>query len=177
MATLGKRVIIGVMGGGRAEADQEQTAFRLGQLIAAQGWVLLNGGRRAGIMDASARGALEQGGLTVGILPDEDTRSMSPYIQIPILTGMGSARNYINALTSHVLVACPGGAGTLSEIALALKHGRPVVLLGMDAGDLFRAYEASGQVKKAATPDEAIAAIKHYLESDDWMPSTPDIEI
>lgn len=163
MATLGKRIIIGVMGGGRADADQTEMAYQLGKRIAAEGWVLLNGGRRAGIMEASARGAFEQGGLTVGILPDSDTRSMSPYIQIPILTGMGSARNYINALTSHVLVACPGGAGTLSEIALALKHGRSVVLMDMEVGDLFADYQAQGRLTMVATPEEAIAAIKSYL--------------
>ena len=163
MATLGKRVIVGVMGGGSADAAQAERAYRLGQLIATEGWVLLNGGRRAGIMEASARGAYEQGGLTVGILPDADTRHMSPCIQIPILTGMGSARNTINALSSHVMVACPGGAGTLSEIALALKHGRPVVLMGMEVGDLFAEYQARGRLKKTATPEEAIAAIKSYL--------------
>jgi uncharacterized protein (TIGR00725 family) len=172
MATIRRHVIIGVMGGGRADARQTEMAFRLGQLIAAQGWVLLNGGRCAGIMDASARGACEQGGLTVGILPDADARGVSPHIQIPILTGMGSARNIINALSSHVMVACPGGAGTLSEIALALKHGRPVILMGMEVGDLFSAYWTSGQLKKAATPEEAIVAIKSYLKSDPFiMPS------
>jgi hypothetical protein len=163
MATFGNHVIVGVMGGGRADAVQAEMAYRLGKLIAAEGWVLLNGGRKAGIMEASARGAFEQGGLTVGILPDADTRSMSPYIQIPILTGMGSARNTINALSSRVMVACPGGAGTLSEIALALKHGRPVVLMGMEVGDLFAAYQAEDRLKKVTTPEEAIAAIKSYL--------------
>jgi uncharacterized protein (TIGR00725 family) len=163
MATLGNRVIIGVMGGGLADAGQTERAYRLGKLIAAEGWVLLNGGRRAGVMDASARGAAEHGGLTVGILPDEDTGNMSPYIQIPILTGMGSARNYINALSSHVMVACPGGAGTLSEIALALKHGRAVVLLDLEVGNLFAAYETEGRLRKVATPEAAIAAIKLLL--------------
>jgi uncharacterized protein (TIGR00725 family) len=166
MATIRRPVIIGVMGGGRADARHSEMAFRLGQLIAAEGWILLNGGRRAGIMEASARGACEQGGLTVGILPDADTRGMSPHIQIPILTGMGSARNMINVLSSHVVVACPGGAGTLSEIALALKHGRPVILLDMDVGDVFSAYQASGRLQTAATPEEAVAAIKSILQSD-----------
>ena len=161
---IGHQVIIGVMGGGHADPRQIEMAFRLGQLIAAEGWVLLNGGRQAGIMDASARGARAMGGITVGILPDEDTRHLSPHIQIPILTGMGSGRNYINALTSHVMVACPGGVGTLSEIALALKHGRPVLLLEMNATDLFAVYETRGQLKKVATPEEAIAAIKWYLK-------------
>jgi len=165
MATIKKQVIIGVMGGGHVDTRQEEMAYQLGHRIAAEGWVLLNGGRQAGIMDASARGAREKGGITVGILPDADERHLSPHILIPILTGMGSGRNYINALSSHVMVACPGGAGTLSEIALALKHGRPVILLGMAVGDTFAAYSAKGQLKKVATPADAIDEIKFYLKN------------
>lgn len=157
------KVIVGVMGGGRVDARQEERAYRLGRLIADQGWVLLNGGRRAGVMEASARGAFEAGGLTVGILPDDDYRHQSPYIQIPILTGMGSARNYVNALSSHVVVACPGGAGTVSEVALALKHGRPVVLLDFDLQAIFPAYVSSGQLQWAATPEAAVKAIQNRL--------------
>ena len=158
------KVIVGVMGGGRVDARQEELAYRLGRLIAAQGWVLLNGGRRAGVMEASARGAFEAGGLTVGVLPDDDTRHQSPYIQIPILTGMGSARNYVNALSSHILVACPGGAGTVSEVALALKHGRPVVLLDFDLRAVFPAYVASGQLDWVATPEAAVQTIQQRLK-------------
>lgn len=164
MATLRHAIVIGVMGGGRAAGHQAQMAFRLGQLIAAEGWVLLNGGRRAGIMEASAHGAREQGGITIGILPDDNTTGLSPHIQIPIVTGMGSARNYINALSSHVMVACAGGAGTLSEIALALKHGRPVILMGMAVGDLFTVYKERGRLKEVARPEEAIREIKFFLK-------------
>jgi uncharacterized protein (TIGR00725 family) len=165
MATSAKQVIIGVMGGGHAEPRHTEMAYRLGHLIAAEGWILLNGGRHAGIMDASARGACEKGGITVGVLPDADDRHLSPHILIPILTGMGSGRNTINALSSHVMVACPGGAGTLSEIALALKHDRPVILLDMDVSGMFAAYVANGQLKNVATPAEAIDAIKFYLKN------------
>ena len=116
-----KKIIIGVMGGGRAEAQTLDAAYRLGKLIAREGWVLLNGGRAAGVMEASARGASEEGGLTIGILPDDRPGRASEYIDIPILTGIGDARNYVNVLSSDVVVACPGRAGTLSEIALALN--------------------------------------------------------
>ncbi len=121
--------IIGVMGGGTASARAEKAAYDLGALIARQGWILLNGGRNAGIMAASAKGAADAGGITVGILPDAHDQNSCPYIQIPIYTGMGGARNAINVLSSQVVVACPGGAGTLSEIALAAKHGKPVILM------------------------------------------------
>ncbi len=165
MATTPTRVVIGVMGGGSADTAQEAKAYRLGRLIAARGWVLLNGGRSAGIMEASARGAFEAGGLTVGVLPDADRRHLSPYIQIPILTGMGSARNYVNALSSDVVVACRGGAGTVSEVALALKHGRPVVLLDFDLGPVFPSYLENGRLRWVATADEAVIAIEAFLSA------------
>jgi uncharacterized protein (TIGR00725 family) len=156
--------IVGVMGGGSAtEADIRQ-AYRLGRLIAENGWILLNGGRRSGIMAASARGAAEAGGLTVGILPDDHKGQMAEHIQIPILTGMGSARNYINVLSSDVVVACPGGAGTLSEIALALKHRKTVILLNVDPGDLFRSYRDQNQLISADTAEQVIALI-HAIAS------------
>ncbi len=165
MATITTRVVIGVMGGGHADATQEAMAYRLGRLIADRGWVLLNGGRSAGIMEASARGACEAGGLTVGVLPDADRRHLSPFIQIPILTGMGSARNYVNALSSDVVVACRGGAGTVSEVALALKHGRPVVLLDFDLGSVFPSYLEKGRLRWVATPDDAVGAIEAFLST------------
>ena len=139
-----KKTIIGVMGGGRAEAQTLDAAYRLGKLIAREGWVLLNGGRAAGVMEASARGASEEGGLTIGILPDDRPGRASEYIDIPILTGIGDARNYINVLSSDVVVACPGRAGTLSEIALALKNRRKVILLNFDPGPAFASYAEEG---------------------------------
>ncbi len=158
-----KRPIIGVMGGGRADARSLEAAYRLGGLIAAQGWALLNGGRPAGIMEASAQGAKEQGGLTIGILPDDRPGGASDYIDVPILTGMGDARNYVNVLSSDVVVACPGKAGTLSEIALALKNRRRVVLLAFDIGSVFDSYKEEGLLFEAATPEEAVDLIKRLL--------------
>jgi uncharacterized protein (TIGR00725 family) len=158
-----KTFIIGVMGGGTASSDAVAAAYELGRLIARQGWILLNGGRRAGIMDASAKGAADQGGITVGILPDETDAQVSEHIQLPILTGMGSARNVINVLSSHVVVACPGGAGTISEIALALKYGKTVILLNFDTGDIFDSYRRSGRLLKVESPAAAVAKIKQIL--------------
>ncbi len=158
-----RRIVIGVMGGGSVSAADKADAYELGRLVARQGWVLLNGGRRAGIMDAAAKGAAENGGMTVGILPDDTDADLSPHIQIPILTGMGSGRNIINVLSSHVVVACAGGAGTVSEIALALKHGRPVVLMNFETGGVFDRYRSAGQLHFAATPSEAVAKIEEIL--------------
>jgi uncharacterized protein (TIGR00725 family) len=151
------------MGGGSASEKALAGAYRLGALIAREGWILLNGGRNAGIMDASARGARDQGGITLGILPDESLERCSPAIDIPVVTGMGSARNCINVLTSRIVVACPGGAGTLSEIALALKYGRPVILLDFDVGGAFDRYRRLGLLSTADTPEAAIARVKDLL--------------
>jgi uncharacterized protein (TIGR00725 family) len=158
-----RSVIIGVMGGASASKKELQSAYDLGGRIAEQGWVLLNGGRNTGIMAASAKGASERGGVTVGILPDDQPSASAPHIQIPICTGMGSARNTINVLSSDVVVACPGGAGTISEIALALKHGKTVITVGFRTGELFAAYRRQGRLIEVQTPDEVIRQIKNKL--------------
>jgi uncharacterized protein (TIGR00725 family) len=157
-------IVIGVMGGGQATEEVREQAYRLGALIAKQGWVLLNGGRAAGVMDASAKGAKEAGGLTVGILPDRDRGAASDWIDIPVRTGMGDARNTINVLSSDLVIACPGGAGTLSEIALALKSGRKVILLGFEAEGLLSRWLQSGQLFQVATPEEAIDRAQRLLD-------------
>ena len=160
---MSKQHIIGVMGGGAASPADVEIAFQLGGLIARQGWILLNGGRNAGIMEASARGARKYGGTTVGILPDDHSGHASEFIDIPIITGIGHARNCINVLSSHVVVACPGGAGTLSEIALAIKNQRPVILLNFDVAAIFADHAPSGLLHKATTAQQVIQIIKTIL--------------
>lgn len=159
-----RKLMVGVMGGGE-EVSQEtcSMAYQLGALIAKEGWVLLNGGRPAGVMEASARGARENGGLTVGILSGRDANSASQYIDIAIATGMGDGRNYMNVLSSDMIIALPGKAGTISEIALALKNRKKVILLGFDTGTTFDSYRTEGLLTKAATPEEAIQGVRSYL--------------
>ena len=155
------------MGGGKiVNAGDYEDALLLGGLIAKEGWILLNGGRASGIMEASARGAKEKGGLTIGILPGTDPAWASEYIDIPILTGIGFARNYINVLTSKVVVALPGRTGTISEIALALNIGKRVISLNFDLGPLFKKYEGDKQLIYAKKPQEVIDLIKKILKSD-----------
>ncbi len=163
--SMKRATIIGVMGGGEASPENMNAAYRLGTLIAKQGWILLNGGRNVGIMEASAKGAWDQGGLTIGILPDDNDSKASEYIKIPIITGMGMARNCINVLSSHVVVACPGDTGTLSEIALALKSNKKVILMNFDLGKnlktgLLNRYAEQGLLHHVKTPEEAIDKIK-----------------
>jgi hypothetical protein len=150
------RTIIGVMGGGYADPATERHAAELGSLIASRGWVLLNGGRDAGVMAASARGARQAGGLTVGVLPDDDTLRLAPDIDIAILTGLGDARNVVNVLSSHVVIALRGQAGTLSEVAHALKAGRPVIALDFPLGPAFEPYRAQGLLHEADSPAAAV---------------------
>lgn len=162
-----RALIVGVMGGGSASAAVYDQAYRLGSLIAENGWILLNGGRDAGVMAASAKGAYEAGGITVGVLPDETPGRVSPHIRIPVLTGMGNARNAINVLSSQVVVACPGGAGTLSEIALALKCGRPVILMAFPVEELFAGVAPKDGLWSAETPEAAVDIIQHQLNLTD----------
>jgi hypothetical protein len=157
------RTVIGVMGGGTAEEAVLENARQLGRLIAENGWVLLNGGRDCGVMAASAEGAREAGGLAIGILPGDDWEGAAPGLDVALPTGLGDARNALNVLASKVVIALRGGAGTLSEIALALKAGRPVIALDFPLGDTFARYYRVGAVIDVATPEEAVAAAKRLL--------------
>src|SRR5450759_287881 len=133
------------MGSGAVlDRHAEEDAYLLGRLIAEQGWALLNGGHACGVMDASARGAHDAGGLVVGVLPETDTSHMSRFVDIPIRTGMGHARNMVNVLSSDVVIVLPGHAGTLSEAALALAGGKPVIALRFDLGAAFEEYLEGG---------------------------------
>lgn len=121
------------MGPGEGATPTEiTTAYELGRQIALQGWILLTGGRNAGVMHAASQGAKQADGLTIGILPGSEASEVSSAVDIPILTGMSSARNHINILSSQIVIACGMGCGTASEIALALKAAKPVILLNVE---------------------------------------------
>jgi uncharacterized protein (TIGR00725 family) len=152
------------MGGANVPDDIYDLAFDLGERIAQNGWLLLNGGRDAGVMRASAHGAKKQGGTTIGILPGETSSQANPFIDIPIVTNLSDARNMINVLSSDVVVACPGSAGTISEIALALKNKKNVVLLKFDLLSVFEEYVKEGLLYSAETVDDCINLIKFLLD-------------
>lgn len=156
--------IVGVMGGGNADFATLKQAEILGGLIAEKGWILLNGGRCTGIMEATSKGAFEKGGLTIGILPENHSEGMSEYVKVPIVTGMGYARNTINILSSDVVVACPGGAGTLSEIALSIKCDKPLILFAFNPeSDMAILLKKQG-LFYASTPEEVIKKIEDLLQ-------------
>lgn len=122
--------IIGIMGPGeKATAYDLKNAHEIGKLCAGAGYVVMTGGRPIGVMQAGLQGAKEAGGQTLAILPSKSKSDASPYADIVVATGLNSARNFVNILTSDVIVACGIEAGTLSEIALALKDNRHAVLL------------------------------------------------
>lgn len=160
-----RKTIIGVMGPGKQATERDlQNAYQLGYLIAQQGWILLSGGRNVGVMEAANQGAKAAQGLTVGILPSNDTSGVSTAVDIAIVTDMGNARNNINVLSSDVVIACGMGAGTASEIALAIKSNKPVILLNDDLNskDFFQKL-APKNVYIADSVEQAIALIKNIL--------------
>jgi uncharacterized protein (TIGR00725 family) len=160
-----RKIIIGVMGPGSGASEAERTnAYELGQLIAREGWVLLTGGRNTGVMDAASHGAKAANGLTLGILPTDSDRGMSDAVDIAILTDMGNARNNINVLSSDVVIACGMGAGTASEVALALKANKPVILLSdhAESQQFFKSLSVE-RVFIAQTLADAIAIVKDLL--------------
>lgn len=157
------RTIIGVMGSGEPlTAGERSVAYELGGAIARRGWVLLTGGSAIGVMDAASEGARDSGGLVIGVLRSADGAEASTHLDVAIRTGMGDARNAINVLSSDVVIALPGGPGTLSEIALALKSGRPVIVLGWEPGRALR-VAGQGLLFDAATPGEALTLAKTLL--------------
>lgn len=141
------------MGPGRCGPDAAALAEGVGRRIAEAGAVLVTGGR-GGVMEAASRGAAQAGGIVVGILPGDEESAANPFVTIPIVTGLGEARNAINVLTAHVVIAIEGGPGTLSEIALAAKTGTPVVGLRT-----WRAATDSAEipVHRAESADDAVS--------------------
>ncbi|MEM0215381.1 MAG: TIGR00725 family protein [Archaeoglobaceae archaeon] len=127
---------IGVIGSGFCDEETYKLAYRVGELIAEKGCILINGGL-GGVMEASARGAKSKGGITVGVLP-RGVEEANPYIDIKIATNMGHARNMIIVHSSDALISIGGEYGTISELAIALKERKrvaslkpPVILRGM----------------------------------------------
>ncbi|NEQ45741.1 MAG: cytochrome [Leptolyngbya sp. SIOISBB] len=159
------RILIGVMGPGEsATVDENMTAYTLGQAIAQQGWGLLTGGRAVGVMAAASTGAQASNGWVVGILPDADDTQMSAAVDIAIVTGMGQGRNVINVLSSHVVIACGLGPGTLAEMALALKLGKPLILLNIhpEIAEMLSTLSTT-PIAIASTVEAAIAQTQTFL--------------
>ena len=147
MAGADQPLRIGVIGAAACTAKQAKLAHEVGTLIAQAGAVLVCGGM-AGVMEAACRGARAAGGLTVGILPGASAGEGNKYVTIPILTGMGYARNAVVVRSCQAVIAIGGRYGTLSEIAYAAQFKIPVIGLGT--------WKVRAPIKHVRTPQEAV---------------------
>lgn len=165
--TTARRPVIGVMGASEPSPGTLAVARRLGRLVAEAGWVVLTGGLPAGVMEAACAGARSvPGSLTIGILPTGRDGLVSGYVDLAVFTGVGESRNAINVLSSDVVVACGvEGPGTASEVALALRLGRPTVLVAASpaAAAFFQSIAPHGPLHQVQTPEAAIDLIEHRL--------------
>ena len=144
---------IAVIGGYPCTDEEARTAETVGREIARRGAILVCGGE-GGIMEAACRGAVSEGGITVGILPGDNRKTTNPHVLIPVVTGLGSARNIIVVKSSQAVIAIGGGYGTLSEISFALKNGIPVI--GLDTWSISRKNQPDSSIICMEDPLEAV---------------------
>jgi uncharacterized protein (TIGR00725 family) len=138
---------VSVVGSGEASGELYEKAREVGRLVAEKGGTVVCGGR-TGVMEAAARGATEAGGVAIGILPDENREMANEYLTYSVATGTGYARNLAVVCSGDVVIAVGGEYGTLSEIGLALKVGRPVVAL--------ESWDLGEHVAVASSPQGAV---------------------
>jgi hypothetical protein len=146
-------MFIAVIGGGECSPQEAELAEAVGRELARRGVTLVCGGL-GGVMEAACKGARSQGGTTVGILPGDDRGAANPYVQIPVVTGMGYARNAVVVKSAEAVIAIGGNYGTLSEIAYALQYDIPVV--GLDTWSLSRKGQEDSSIVVAQNPVEAV---------------------
>ena len=150
--------ILAIVGPGEgASLEEIAAAERLAELAARAGWVVSCGGRNAGVMAAAARGAARGGGLSVGVLPAGSTGEAAPELSVALGSGLGEARNAVVAQSCDAMVACGMNPGTASEVALALKAGKRVVLIrpARETAAFFR-WLGSQEVGVAESADQAL---------------------
>ena len=155
MKDLRKRIRIAVIGGSRPGRQALDMALEVGRLIVRSGAVVVCGGL-GGVMEAASRGAREEGGLVVGILPGNSPADANPWVDIPIATGLGYTRNSLVVMNADAIIAVDGEYGTLSEIAYGLIQGKKVVGL--------RTWDVRG-VTVAETAEEAVRLAIEGLSS------------
>jgi len=162
------KIQIGVIGSdGSISREVKEIANRIGKDIAKAGAILVCGGR-GGVMEAACRGAVEEGGITVGILPTYEKNKANPFVKIVIPSGMGYARNALVVAAADGVIAIEGSVGTLSEIALALNLGKPVIVIPSSGGVCatmplkFTKNKSIIEVYKAE-PEEAVELLLKIL--------------
>ena len=151
-------MIIAVIGNSSCSPEEAKLAETVGELLAQRGVIIICGGL-GGVMEAVCRGARSKDGLTVGILPGGDPSSANHWVSIPVVTGIGEARNVAVVKSSQAVIAIGGSYGTLSEIAHALKSGIPVIGLhtwslsrnGQEDSSIIEVHDAKEAVDKATS--------------------------
>lgn len=138
--------IIGIMGPNNATTENLIDAYEIGKYAATKGYAILTGGLNVGVQNEGLKGAKSVEGLTIGIMPFNEPEKFSKYVDIPIITNMRSGRNYINALSSNLVIACGIDKGTISEISLFLVNTakKQVILVGTieEANNLFKRIDS-----------------------------------
>ncbi len=143
---------IAVIGGFPCTPEEARQAEAVGRQLAKKGATLICGGE-GGVMEAACKGCRSEGGLTIGILPGESRRTANPYVDVPIVTGIGAARNVIVVKSAQAIIAVGGGYGTLSEISFALKNQIPVI--GLGTWTFSREGEPENSIIRVTDPIEA----------------------
>ncbi len=150
---IDKKKFIAVIGGSQCSSEEAELAEEVGRELAKHGAILICGGL-GGVMEAACKGASSQGGVTIGILPGERHQAANPYVQIPIVTNLGEARNIIVIKSAQAVIAIGGSYGTLSEIGHALRSGIPVI--GLNTWSLSRNGQLDNSIISAQNPAEAV---------------------
>ena len=150
---INKKRFIAVIGGNQCSPQEAQVAEEVGRELARRGAILVCGGL-SGIMEAACKGASSEGGITIGILPGESRQAANPYVQIPIATGLGYARNLAVVKSAQAVIAIGGSYGTLSEISHALQSGIPVI--GLNTWSLSRNNQQDNSIIPAQNAVEAV---------------------
>jgi len=150
---MNRKRFIAVIGGSEPSAEETRLAESVGRELANQGAILVCGGL-GGVMEAACKGAYSAGGITIGILPGDSRHAANPYVQIPIVTGIGYARNITVVKSAQAVIAIGGSYGTLSEISHALQSGIPVI--GLNTWSLSRNSQLDNSIILAQSPTEAV---------------------
>jgi uncharacterized protein (TIGR00725 family) len=150
---INEKRFIAVIGGSEPSAEETRLAYSVGRELANRGAILVCGGL-GGVMEAACKGAHSSGGITIGILPGDSRHAANPYVQIPIVTGIGYARNITVVKSAQAVIAIGGSYGTLSEISHALQSGIPVI--GLNTWSLSRNSQLDNSIILAQSPTEAV---------------------
>jgi uncharacterized protein (TIGR00725 family) len=149
-----KQKIVAVIGASKCTAQESKWAEEVGQELAKNGAAVICGGL-TGVMEAVCRGANKAGGLTIGILPGDTAEAANAYVDIPVVTGLGYARNVIVVKSAQAAIAIGGSYGTLSEIAYACQRKIPII--GLNTWEMSRNGNPDISIIRANTPKEAVA--------------------